>query len=534
MPMNLIQERSAQLALAVVTATSMAACAPSSSSPTPSYQTGEAEFTRAEPGLGAERAAPPSLTLAHRASNEVNVADDLDESGLSLSFHMPDLEFPPGEAVVWHDGTALWAETSLGVALVAEIDEVSRLWVAPGAGNVAYLSDWDRGWKLWVADLAASSPEPRVILDQSVLSGVAHVTPHAAADAHVVPWHLAWSPDGTTMVFTLAERWDAVFGFAERDDLWLLDAGGGEPREVLGPGRGGPAVFSPDGTHLAISRRLDRSDEGRLVNNLRSTLGVVDVATARAGAPDVVELASVSPFGSESDWTVYHGLLWSAQSDAISVAIGTLEYDGWAALDGPAELVRFGLDGSRATLAHSGNGSVPWRQFPNGHWSPDGSRMAWLEPRPTPVPMAENAYPAPPESSSAVSPAEQTLWVANVDGSGATAVTASANNRLLWSADGSVLAIAPSSHDQSGRLTPEDWIIVDRSSPIPRPDLVHSIDRWLGSGHFLSAERSMPESAVGDSAQARLVLLRLDGWWRELAPLAHIWATAPAAGALTR
>jgi dipeptidyl aminopeptidase/acylaminoacyl peptidase len=61
---------------------------------------------------------------------------------------------------------------------------------------------------------------------------------------------IAWSPDGTTIAFSSnrTEEPDAN----ENTDIWVIDAGGGEPRRVTDdPGSDGQPVWSPDGRSIA-------------------------------------------------------------------------------------------------------------------------------------------------------------------------------------------------------------------------------------------------------------------------------------------
>ncbi len=81
-----------------------------------------------------------------------------------------------------------------------------------------------------------------------------------------------WSPDGTQFVFIMSD--------GERDDLWIADAGGGDPHLLLDCARLcrwlDDPDWSPDGERIVYSQtKLRQSGSGA------STLETVDVATGR-------------------------------------------------------------------------------------------------------------------------------------------------------------------------------------------------------------------------------------------------------------
>jgi Tol biopolymer transport system component len=60
-------------------------------------------------------------------------------------------------------------------------------------------------------------------------------------------WQPSWSPDGATIAFT---RFEVCFRCT---GIWLMDADGDNPREIVHELLGRRPVFSPDGTKIALS-----------------------------------------------------------------------------------------------------------------------------------------------------------------------------------------------------------------------------------------------------------------------------------------
>ncbi len=294
------------------------------------------------------------------------------------ALHDPNMPVPPSSLVAWYDGKFVWAVRDSRTMQIAEVGEAScRLWPSSSARRLAYVCDYGAGWTLWFAKLDADpATEPAKMLEEQALSHLRPVPPYAPPEAGVWPCYIAWSPDDRGIVFTLADVWEAEHGgFAKSDDLWWLDDSGSPPRQLLAPGQGGPAVFSPDGAWLAFTHIVKHRTGSR--EYWRSVVAAFDPVSAIAGTATPVQLLEAPPFSSQSEWTVYHGLRWDQSSQYLYVAVGreNEDLDGWAALDGPVDLVRVGLDGSRETVRSSRPLYVPWQQFPNVRWSPDLSRI---------------------------------------------------------------------------------------------------------------------------------------------------------------
>lgn len=95
----------------------------------------------------------------------------------------------------------------------------------------------------------------------------------------------SWSPDGRTIAFISArhEDWD----LAMVDDVYLVDAAGGEPRRLTGGGGTiGSVSWAPDGSRLAVERYEGVFDDPR-----HTTIALVDPETgditALTGALDL-------------------------------------------------------------------------------------------------------------------------------------------------------------------------------------------------------------------------------------------------------
>ncbi len=283
---------------------------------------------------------------------------------------------------------------------------------------------------------ALDGAEPRLVIDVETLTRQLPKSEHMPEGSWTEVWFYDWLPDGSGLAFTTEEEFRSDdsdngvpdWNYAYRDDLWSVPLEGGEPRQLLPPRQGGHFAFSPDGQHVVITRLEDQPPP------LHAT-----IAVARADGSDVRVLFEHPPMASESDWRPYQLPRWAPDSRSllvVSPAPSKYPGDDLAYFDGPARLLRLNLDGGTATIAEAGPGSLPWTNDYNAWWSPDGRRVAFLQPAQVPPTPSRAAYPASaPASAPSAAP---DLVLAGLDSTRSvfSAAAPPELNNFAWSPDG--------------------------------------------------------------------------------------------------
>jgi Tol biopolymer transport system component/DNA-binding winged helix-turn-helix (wHTH) protein len=156
---------------------------------------------------------------------------------------------------------------------------------SPDGAQVAYCSDRDGSFEIYVRQLAPGGRDVRITADgrgsfQPAWSPdgreIAYTT-RALPGVWVVPAlggeprrlttfgsHPAWSPDGATIAFPSVIVEPPWFGAAPPSSLWTVPAVGGEPRPLTRTGSPvgghGAPVFSPDGSEVVFTTWSGREE----------------------------------------------------------------------------------------------------------------------------------------------------------------------------------------------------------------------------------------------------------------------------------
>ncbi len=260
---------------------------------------------------------------------------------------------------------------------------------------------------------------------------------------------------------------------------------GGEPRQLLPPGKGGHIVFSPDGRRLAIARGHNDA------NPPRST-----IAIANPDGSDHRVILEHTPMSSESDWLPYQRPQWTPDGQQLLLVSPGAEPDlgDWAALDGPATLLKLQLDGSTEVIAEAGHGSMPWRNDYQAYWSPDGKWVAFLAPvaAASPAPTT-GAYPA--GAAAAPQPTLHELVIAATDGPARQkhVVGFPEIGRFAWSPSGNRFVAQDWTRDAMGAVHTTAWFLGGVDGQIGS---VPGSQSWTNAT-WLSADKLLVTTAEG-------------------------------------
>jgi hypothetical protein len=203
-----------------------------------------------------------------------------------------------------------------------------------------------RGGQLWVVN-SDGSDERQLVAD----ADLAAIVPEDATG--IVVYQVGWLPGSHTLLFNTSPQFDAP-GLLLSDDLWLVDVATPELRNLLPPGEGGNFVPSPDGQQIAI---IDP--------------GSIDVIAADGS--NRRQVLTYTPVLTYSEFQYYASPVWTAESDALRVAIPPA--DPLAATGQPTSIWHIPADGTPAQLL----GNVTAAPFGGDPiFSPDLNRIVYL------------------------------------------------------------------------------------------------------------------------------------------------------------
>ncbi len=205
---------------------------------------------------------------------------------------------PPGTGIAYRllgDSETLWilGDDVPARELVTGPNVDGEALISPDREWVAYTRDGD----LWAVRWDGSE-EKRLVQIESLATDNLPPPPAATSDVLRAIHDIAWSPDGTRLVFN---TWRTgvdltapqTMWLEEADDLWQVTAESGEVRQLLPPGAGGYFSLSPDGRGLALTTSSCRRDaDGAAIALARSDgSGKQDVmhfrgSSACVGAPE--------------------------------------------------------------------------------------------------------------------------------------------------------------------------------------------------------------------------------------------------------
>jgi Tol biopolymer transport system component len=197
----------------------------------------------------------------------------------------------------------------------------------------------------------------------------------------ILPDPLQWSPDGTTIAFTVDAS--ALGEGCCPVDLWLARADGGGTRMLVADGSS--PSWSPDGLRIAFTSSRDGNDEIYVINSDGSGLKRL---TERPGFRDLAP--RWSPDGTT--------LVFETQVISTSFEIAIMDADGTGLMNltggrasegspvwlGNGAKIGFEADGQIGLMNPDGSGrtivtDVEGMHFNQVAWSPDGSQVAFVK-----------------------------------------------------------------------------------------------------------------------------------------------------------
>ena len=188
-----------------------------------------------------------------------------------------------------------------------------------------------------IAFTSSRSGNYDIYIMQADGTGVNRLTTNTGDDKHP-----SWSPDGTKIAFE-SKQGDVDW------DVWVMDAGGGNPRNLTADedGHDGNPAYSPDGTEIAFSSNRD---------------GNFEIYVMKAdGSDNPTRLTETEVHDFHPDWSP-DGSLIVFRSESI-------------------------VAGNRQIVVMSRDGDSPRPLFPSlanddtPAWSPDGQRIAFASDR---------------------------------------------------------------------------------------------------------------------------------------------------------
>jgi dipeptidyl aminopeptidase/acylaminoacyl peptidase len=203
----------------------------------------------------------------------------------------PSLAIPPGTGIAYKrlgDSDTVWTlgDDAQPRTLVTGPNVDGEVLISPDREWVAYSRNGD----LWAVRWDGRDDRLLVHVESLATDGLPPPPPETSDVTRAIH-DIAWSPDGTRLVFnTWRTGVDLTVPQAmwleEADDLWQVAAESAEVRELLPPGAGGYFTLSPDGEWLALTTSACRRDSTE-----------VTIAVARAdgtGKRDVIHFRGSS------------------------------------------------------------------------------------------------------------------------------------------------------------------------------------------------------------------------------------------------
>lgn len=243
---------------------------------------------------------------------------------------------------------------------------------------------------------------------------------------------MSFQPSTHNLFFNTIKVFDAP-GVNKTDDILALDVDSGEPTEFLSAGEGGDFTFSPDGSHLIVVRP--------------ESIDLID----SDGGNHMTDLISYSPVTTYSEFRYYAQPVWAPDSNTFGVAIPSSEPLGEEVF---GNVWTVAADGGPAQNHGRIDGDFYFTQvFSAPTLSPNLDRVAFIR----------------------ETDAEQTLYVANLDGSDPILVETNVITWENWSPNGGHFAFTHAQPTTVIIATSDGGIRLE----LPAIDL-----RWISEDEF--------------------------------------------------
>ncbi len=309
--------------------------------------------------------------------------------------------------VAYMDGSRdlwLWTEGGNSIPL-DQSGEVTSSKVSPDGSMVMFLRSPDYiNYSLWVVNTDGSGS--RELVSQSEFNeiltnpGIIGLSPADLEYASAIgPYQVDWIPGENNIAYNTSPKFEGP-GLMIDNDLWKVDTQTGERTLLLKAGEGGNFYYSPDGNQIALVTFEDIS----LINS--------DLSNRRD------EVLKFEPVITYSEYQYYPTPAWSSDSSYLLVDIPP--EDPMEQPPQATSIYRIPADGNQANLLSSKNTFF----LEEIDFSPDTTKMAFL------------IQEGPAENN------QQSLHIANIDGSGDSLVETGNLRFAGWSPDSSHFIVA--------------------------------------------------------------------------------------------
>jgi Tol biopolymer transport system component len=247
--------------------------------------------------------------------------------------------------------------------IAAQIDGYIHLIRPDGTGNHAPFRSVPSGEQLhadWSPDGERLSFTIRAATDAIWIGGVDGSNARLVADCQAPCQsadEAAWSPDGSSLVFQRSTWKDGE----DVSTLEILNVTTNEVRVVLTAPKGRAFYqprWSPDGSKVVTEYSRTATD-----GSFQVALAVVDLTAAKPAADEITDATTLT---NSPDWSWATNLIVFARPSTP------------AAFDGPSDIVTIRPDGTGTTVLV--NVGARGGQTPQPAWSPDGSRIIFVQP----------------------------------------------------------------------------------------------------------------------------------------------------------